>query len=481
MRFCRARFLISVVLCLSAAAACAAACAAADADPCQQGRQFYLDHDYLAAEPLLRRCLQDEGESLQALLPLTMMMVVQQRVEDGLDFGARALILGPDNPNVRYWYGRALLLAGKPEQAQQQWEQGMLLDAGHVGILEAMTRLNLQQGRFAVAYNLLRQMRLQGVAEPWLFRLQADLAKQRGQWEQAADHWREVAEREGATEESQLMQGELMILAGKAEVAVDIFRRALDRQRTAAMCGGLGEAWFALDQLDSAVVALSEAVALAPQDSRHRFNLANVLELLGRFEEAGPQFRHYLELRPDDPVGRFHYAVHLRRRQAGDEAIAQLEEAVRLDPAYVQARVVLAQIYEETGRIEKALAEVSTLARLDPASAEPLAAWHDRLGREQAEAARELAAGRIYLLHIVTADQEDSEAVLEGLATGAEFHELAVRFSAGPTAVRGGDIGWIRPADLMPELREAVAALLPGMTSPPLTAGGQLHVFKRVR
>jgi len=45
---------------------------------------------------------------------------------------------------------------------------------------------------------------------------------------------------------------------------------------------------------------------------------------------------------------------------------------------------------------------------------------------------------------------------------------MAQQFSQSPTAAVGGDLGWIRPQQLPPELAQAVAQMRPGELSPPI-------------
>jgi tetratricopeptide (TPR) repeat protein len=449
-------------------------------DPCQAGRDLFVQNNYLGAEPLLKQCL-ERSESLLALLPLTMITVTQERAQDGVEYGRRAVAVGPDNPNVRYWYGRALLLAGDAAGASAQWEEGLRLDTSHVGILEGMARLAVQQGQDAKAYNLLSQLRLQGVDDAWVHRLLSGLARRKGLWDQAAIHWRDVVQREGETEQNLLVLGEMTILAGKPEEAVEIFRHAVATMPSGAMYGGLGEAWFSLDQVDSAAVALKTAVELDPKNARNRFNLANALELLGDQEGASAQFQAYLQQSPQDPVGHFNYGVHLEHRGLAEEALDQVETAVMLDPEYIQAQVVLAQMYENLGRTDDAIGVLDDLEQLDTGAAGQLAEWRQRLQADQAEAEVALGEGKVHLLHIVTGDPTAQDLIREGLAAGEDFAALATRFSTGPTAVRGGDIGWVVPGQMVSPLREAIEALQPGATSPPVEAGGLMHVFKRIR
>jgi parvulin-like peptidyl-prolyl isomerase len=180
-------------------------------------------------------------------------------------------------------------------------------------------------------------------------------------------------------------------------------------------------------------------------------------------------------------MGHFNYGVHLESAGDLERAIAEVEQAVRLDPEYLEAQVVLAQMYEQAGRTEDALRTIETLGSLDPEAAAQLEQWRRRLLGQEQQTSAALAAGKVHLLHIITEDEDARRLVVEGLAAGEDFGNLATRFSTGATAVRGGDIGWVDPAQMMDELRIAIERLEPGETSPPVEAGGQTHFFKRIR
>lgn len=449
------------------------------ADPCARGEQYFREDNYIAAEPYLRQCLAQE-ESLRSLLPLLMITVLQERPEDGKELGQRALALDAQNARVRYWLGRAHLLAGETDLAAEQWEAGLVLDVNHAGILEALARLSLRQGDDARAYNLLLQLRMQGGDDLWLHQLLATIARRRGLWDQAAIHWRDIVDIQGETEENLVVLGELHILAGEAEKAVDVFRHAVQVLPTGATWGGLGEAWFSMNEVDSAVVALRRAVELDPANPHNRFNLANSLQIKGDLVGAEEQFLTYLEIQPDDPVGHFKYGVHLELRGEEARALAEVEKAVSLEPRYIEALVVLAQMYESRGRVDEALSTIARLEQLDPGAAAELSEWRARVEDERSESEAALAAGKVHLRHLVTSPDAAAEVSRE-LAAGKDFGVLATRFSHGPTAASGGDIGWVDPQDMMPSVRDAIRALAPGETAGPIDAGGAAHFFERVR
>jgi peptidyl-prolyl cis-trans isomerase SurA len=58
--------------------------------------------------------------------------------------------------------------------------------------------------------------------------------------------------------------------------------------------------------------------------------------------------------------------------------------------------------------------------------------------------------------------------LIDDMKRGARFSAIAQQFSQSPTAAVGGDLGWISPQTLAPELAKAVAQMRPGELSPPI-------------
>ena len=66
------------------------------------------------------------------------------------------------------------------------------------------------------------------------------------------------------------------------------------------------------------------------------------------------------------------------------------------------------------------------------------------------------------------------------LKEGKPFESVAKEFSDDPSAQMGGDIGFVRREDLIPEFKEAVNNLTPGTYSQLLSTGYGLHILKLV-
>jgi parvulin-like peptidyl-prolyl isomerase len=269
-------------------------------------------------------------------------------------------------------------------------------------------------------------------------------------------------------------------MAGDKAGALEFCRKAVAMQPGAAAYGGLGEAFFAADRMDSALVYLRLAVEQDPANSQYRFNLANALEVTGAVEEAGAHFKIFLAAEPDDAVGHFNYGVHLDKQGRSDEALYHVTRAIELEPNMLSARVVRTQLLEAVKRWDEALAEIDYLAEVAPEDGAELGAWRRRIVQARDAELGAVREGKVHILHMVVGQQDVLDKVLESLEMGADFEELTQRYSSGPAAARGGDIGWIKPADMVEPMRSAIEALGENEISPPIESRGLYHLFKRI-
>ena len=61
--------------------------------------------------------------------------------------------------------------------------------------------------------------------------------------------------------------------------------------------------------------------------------------------------------------------------------------------------------------------------------------------------------------HILVATEEEANAILQELNSGAKFEDLAKEKSKDATAERLGDIGYFRTGQLVPDFEKAALAL----------------------
>ncbi|WP_085902829.1 peptidylprolyl isomerase [Kiloniella majae] len=81
--------------------------------------------------------------------------------------------------------------------------------------------------------------------------------------------------------------------------------------------------------------------------------------------------------------------------------------------------------------------------------------------------------------HILVETRNEALALVIALDNGAEFHLLAKKFSKGPSAEKGGDLGWFKQKDMDPEFASAAFSLAPGTyTKAPVATDFGWHVIK---
>ncbi len=81
--------------------------------------------------------------------------------------------------------------------------------------------------------------------------------------------------------------------------------------------------------------------------------------------------------------------------------------------------------------------------------------------------------------HILLKTEQEAQAVIDELAKGADFAELAKKHSTGPSASKGGDLGWFSASDMVPPFAQAVAAMQKGaVSSTPVKTEFGWHVIR---
>lgn len=68
--------------------------------------------------------------------------------------------------------------------------------------------------------------------------------------------------------------------------------------------------------------------------------------------------------------------------------------------------------------------------------------------------------------HILVKTKPEAQALIDKLRQGADFAQLAMEYSTGPSAPRGGDLGWFHASSMVKPFALVVQALEPGSFSP---------------
>jgi peptidyl-prolyl cis-trans isomerase C len=79
--------------------------------------------------------------------------------------------------------------------------------------------------------------------------------------------------------------------------------------------------------------------------------------------------------------------------------------------------------------------------------------------------------------HILVESEEEAQALIDALAEGADFAELAAENSIGPSGPNGGQLGWFTAGMMVPEFETAVFDLEAGEVSAPVQTQFGWHVI----
>ena len=118
-------------------------------------------------------------------------------------------------------------------------------------------------------------------------------------------------------------------------------------------------------------------------------------------------------------------------------------------------------------------ADVQEYLKNHPVTEEQLRAEYDKLVGAMKQ--KEFKAR-----HILVKTKEEAESIIKKLEKGKDFAELAKKYSTGPSAASGGDLGWFVPQRMVPAFSEAVVKLKDGeYTKEPVQTRFGWHVILR--
>lgn len=82
--------------------------------------------------------------------------------------------------------------------------------------------------------------------------------------------------------------------------------------------------------------------------------------------------------------------------------------------------------------------------------------------------------------HILVGSKEEAEKILAEIKSGKKFEDVAKAQSKDSSSQEGGDLGWFKKADMVPEFADAVFKLKPGQVSEPVQTKFGWHIIKLI-
>jgi tetratricopeptide (TPR) repeat protein len=218
----------------------------------------------------------------------------------------------------------------------------------------------------------------QGKAEA--FDLLGSIEEKRSHTEEAEQAFHQASLRDPANEDYRFDYGNSLLQHGKLELATAAFRAgASDMPKSAKLRIGLGSACYLAGDYQCAAEQLLDAIKLNPDSAAAYFLLGEAYDSAERFQPSiQAALQAYLKTTPHDAWAYYHYGAILFSRGSSDNqaAVANLNEALRLNPRFAEAYFQLGLIALAQGETEKGIHALEKAVALDP----DLATAHYRLG-----------------------------------------------------------------------------------------------------
>ena len=167
----------------------------------------------------------------------------------------------------------------------------------------------------------------------------------------------------------------LLRLASEANLAVNaewseyLTRRALEFDAgNPEVVLKLARILRTVERNDEALQLFERYEAMVPGDYQVLAHIGSCLSAMGRLGEAESYFRRALK-GLDDPVTHFNMALLLALTNRLDEAITEYEKALERDPMHSDARTNLAAALARQGKLDRAARELKFLLEHDPENA----------------------------------------------------------------------------------------------------------------
>ena len=80
--------------------------------------------------------------------------------------------------------------------------------------------------------------------------------------------------------------------------------------------------------------------------------------------------------------------------------------------------------------------------------------------------------------HILVNSSKDADSILARLAKGEKFEDLAKRFSKCPSKSKGGNLGWFKKGEMVPEFEKACFEGKTGDVVGPVKTEFGYHIIK---
>jgi tetratricopeptide (TPR) repeat protein len=303
--------------------------------------------------------------------------------ENAIQWLSKAAELYPREPNVKSSLGKAYLLAGRKEEADQAFSASKVIRDQNLEATQLLQscRQHLQSRDFEKAFEI--RKRLLAFDDSEFLIAVGTLFGESGLPEQAIEPLGKALTLNGNSFEAQFNLGYTLLGLGKEDLAEKHLERATElRPDSFEAQSLLGVVRSNRKENLPAIESLRRAVELRPKNLRALSMLA-LQYIEGRYyEEAVPALTRAIQLNPSDPDLRFLLIQAHYKNQDSVKALQLAQETLQQYPLLARAHYELGFQLASMGRFEESKAPFKKALDLQPDYPEALYALGDLLVKE---------------------------------------------------------------------------------------------------
>jgi tetratricopeptide (TPR) repeat protein len=377
----------------------------------------YEAGDYSQAAAQLESLLARVPKSFEIQELLGLAYAAQSQDMKAVEHLRAAVRIRPDSATARTNLAVNLSRTGDIESAEEQLRKALELEPRDYDANHDLAELYIQSGKVAEAipmleraqrarassydngYNLAQAYFLTGKLDQArrqvksletvkntgeLHTLLGEIEEKDGKFLAAGNEY-ETAARMDPSEETLFDWGSELLLHWAYAPALTVFEEASARYpHSVRVLVGRGVAQYFTGKYDQAIESLLSAADLSPADPGCYAFLFKVYDHFPR--QAGDvteRFRRYAELRPNNALAQYYYAISLWKGDPADSGPrlliveSLLQRSIALDPKLAEASYQLGNLYSDKQEYAKALPEYQRALQLNPG----LPGVHYQLGR----------------------------------------------------------------------------------------------------
>lgn len=309
-----------------------------------------------------QKCQAKGPPNLKILSNLGMAFAGLNQFDEAIRYYGQALALDPGNPPIRFNLGLAYLKTNRPEQAAKEFARSLMGDPDNLRALEllAVCHFQLRDVELA-AYEAEQVLKAEPQESSAAFVLGSSLLRL-GNYKEA------IPLIYSSLKDSNSSEAHLVL--GQAFVGVKAYAQALKEFQQAESLAPdlkeihseLGTAYAGLGETEKAIAEYERELKKNPDSFDANYFLGRLNRLSNNLDAARRYLAKAESLRPGNPSVAYEYAV--LAMQANDYAKAEslLRAILEELPDYLDAHVLLAEVYfhlhrTADGRREKALVD----------------------------------------------------------------------------------------------------------------------------